>query len=128
MGVSRDYRVPMPIIVCGCQESMDIRKYRAVDFDYICVRAEICNGFVAEVSGKYERVAGSSTDPCSRGRRLGLIGRGQIGESRAGPGGILREVPSRMSVIAGKSERNGLLRGGVAHNQRSIAVLEEGRR
>src|SRR6266403_2067017 len=47
MGVSCDYRVSMPIIVCGRQESLDIRKYRVVDFDYICVRAEICNGFVA---------------------------------------------------------------------------------
>ena len=31
MGVSRDYRVPVPIIMCGCQESMHIRKYRAVE-------------------------------------------------------------------------------------------------
>ena len=52
MGVSRDYRVPMPIIVCGCQESLDTRKYRVVDFDYIRIGVEIGNGFVAEVSGK----------------------------------------------------------------------------
>ena len=52
---------------------------------------------------------------------------GRSWKSRAGAG-ILREVPSRMGVIAGKSERNGLLRGGVAHNQRGIAVLKEGRR
>src|SRR6185312_12984248 len=73
MGVSCNHRVSMPIIVCGCQESLDIRKYLVVDFDYICVRAEICKGFVAEVSGKYERVAGTSTGPWSRGRRLGRI-------------------------------------------------------
>ena len=60
MGISRDYRVPMPIIVCGCQESLDTRKYRVVDFDHICVGVKIRNGFVAEVSRKYESVAGTS--------------------------------------------------------------------
>ena len=71
MGVSRDYRVPMPIVVCGCQESLHIRKYRVVDFDYICVGVEIRNGFVAEVSRKYESIAGTSADRrWRRGYRL----------------------------------------------------------
>jgi hypothetical protein len=71
MGGSRDYRVPMPIIVCGGQESLDIRKCRVVDFDYICVGVEIRNGFVAEVSRKYESIAGTSANRrWRRGYRL----------------------------------------------------------
>src|SRR5262249_51570846 len=97
--------------------------------------------FVAEVSRKYESVAGTSAGPCGRcGCRLGhraaggtrgrvkRIGCGQIGENRAGRGGILREVPTRMCVIAGKSKGDRLLRGGVAHDRGGIAVPEEGGR
>jgi hypothetical protein len=182
MGIGRDQRVAIPIIMYGCQQSLDIRKYRVIDFNHIRIGVEIRNGFVAEVSRKYESVAGSSAGPCGRcgrrrGHRAGLrtvaggttgyclrgccydvacetgvrrsirgrgggwliiargirgrvehIGRGQIGESRADPGGILCQVPSRMCVIAGKSEAHRLLRGGVAHYKRGIAILEEGRR
>lgn len=86
MGVSRDYRVPMPIIVCGCQESLDIRKYRVVDFDYICIGVEIRNGFVAEVSRKYESIAGTGANRCGRRghrlrRRISLRGIGRRGLS-----------------------------------------------
>ena len=72
MGIGCDHRVAIPIIVCGCQQSLDICKYRVIDFDHVRIGVEIRNGFVAEVSRKYESVAGSSAGPCGRcGRRRG---------------------------------------------------------
>src|SRR5262245_1994408 len=66
MGVSRDNRVPMPIIVCGCQESLDTRKYRVVDFDRIRIGVEIGNGFVAEISREYESIGSIGAGGCGR--------------------------------------------------------------
>ena len=57
VGVGRDHRVPMPIVMGGCQERLEIGKYRMIDFDHVRVGMEIRNGFVAEIGREYERVA-----------------------------------------------------------------------
>src|SRR6516225_689268 len=65
MGIGCHHRVPVPIIMRGRQQRVEICKYRVIDFDHICIGVEIRNGFVAEISRKYESVAGISAN---RGR------------------------------------------------------------
>src|SRR5205823_14403224 len=57
VGVGRDHRAPMTIIVCSGQQGLEICKYLVIDFDHIAARVEIRDGGVAEISRKHERVA-----------------------------------------------------------------------
>src|ERR1700730_16879301 len=99
VGIGRDHRVPMRIIIGGCQESLEICKDRVIDLDHIRVEMEIRNGFVAEIGREHERIASVGPDRCGRDRRLGC--RAGL---RAGVGGIAGWLlRGRCNVARGRS-------------------------
>src|SRR5262249_11564760 len=60
----------MPIIMGGCQESLEICKDRVVYLDPIRIGMEIVNGFVAEIGREHEGIPSVGADRCGRYRRL----------------------------------------------------------
>jgi len=72
VGVGCDHRVSNPIVMGGCQESLEICKYCVIDLDHIRIGVEIRNGFVAEIGSEYESIAAVGAGRCERcGCRLG---------------------------------------------------------
>jgi hypothetical protein len=57
-----DHRVPIAIVMGGCQQRLEIRKDRVIDLDHVRVGVEIGNGFVAEIGREHERVASVGAD------------------------------------------------------------------
>src|SRR5260370_10168105 len=117
VGVGRDHRAPMTIIVCSGQPGLEICQYLVIDFDHIVLWVEIRDAGVAEISRKHERVAiGCGRFARLLGHRAGL---------RTVAGGIagcslgVRCHVARAAAIPGS---------GFARHKCSIAVYEEGRR
>src|SRR5713226_3506742 len=66
VGVGCDHRVPTAIIMGGCQDSVEICKYRVIDLDHIRIGVEIRNSFVAEIGREYESIATVGAGRCGR--------------------------------------------------------------
>ena len=83
VGIGRDHRVALPVVVRGGQRRLEIRKHGVIDCNDVGVAMEICDGLVAEIRHENEGIASIGTG--CRGasqRRLGR-GAGLCGASRS---------------------------------------------
>src|SRR6266508_9919 len=84
LGICGDYGVPIPIIVCGGQQLLEIGKDGVIDFDHIRLGVEIADGDVAEIGREHESIA--PREPGRGGGRGGRLHR--RADLRAVAGGI----------------------------------------
>src|SRR5262249_37351490 len=61
VGIGRDHRVALPVVVRGGQRRLEIRKHGVIDCNDVGVAMEICDGLVAEIRHENEGIASIGT-------------------------------------------------------------------